>query len=142
MTFEELEKLLEEQYPIFRRSDNDIYRLRGIECGIGWVNLLVDFAEKLKELQIEDHQIEIIQIKEKFFGLRIYYRISGVDEETCKKVSDYVFHLEEQSWRVCIRCAESIVHRDIDHPCDHEKTTIEYHYQQLLKRLGGRPLIP
>lgn len=49
----------------------------GFECGPGWSNILDDVFAKISTAQKENFlDFKIVQVKEKFGGLRIYYRCS------------------------------------------------------------------
>ena len=48
--------------------------LRYISCGDGWFNIIRDLSQYILDLQPPDH-FEVIQIKEKFGGLRYYYKM-------------------------------------------------------------------
>ena len=51
----------------------------GCDCGDGWLNLIDDLCEKLQS-QTDKHgapQLEALQVKEKFGGLRFYVRGSN-----------------------------------------------------------------
>jgi hypothetical protein len=69
----------------------------GIECGDGWYNILDKLFEKLN-----NYDIELMQVKEKFGGLRIY--LSGA---TTDEVYDLVEKAEEESFKICEMCGKS-----------------------------------
>lgn len=76
----------------------------GISCGDGWNQLLDDLCEKIEaELdklpELEDN-FRILQIKEKFGGLRFY--VSGATEEIQKIIDLY----EELSYNICEMCGK------------------------------------
>ena len=74
------------------------------ECGIGWKRLyqpIIDKVDSLNETLPEDKQIKILQIKEKFAGLRIY--LENANEELMKMVHE----AESESYQVCERCGTS-----------------------------------
>ncbi|MEH6628501.1 MAG: hypothetical protein V7739_18840 [Motiliproteus sp.] len=67
----QLEIALATKYSLFQRgADNYSYDVYGLQCGPGWLSLLLEFAEKTEEL---DAKVRLHQIKEKFNRLRIYY---------------------------------------------------------------------
>lgn len=54
-----------------------------IECGEGWDELikpLIECVERHNENALEENKIEIVQIKEKFGGLRFYTHGKKLDE--------------------------------------------------------------
>jgi hypothetical protein len=74
---EQLDALLCKRYPaIFSIDDLDDPRVFGFECGDGWFTL-IDAACALIQRQIDTtgtQQLVASQVKEKFGGLRFYYR--------------------------------------------------------------------
>ena len=69
----------------------------GRECDNGW-NKLID--ELIGELNKLPDEIELLQIKEKFGGLRFY--VSGGSEEAHNIISRY----ENYSYHICEICGE------------------------------------
>jgi hypothetical protein len=71
----------------------------GFCCGDGWFQIIFDLSKKITEL---DPNIEAIQVKEKFGGLRFY--IEPVDKnkfaEVYKTINDY----ENESFKTCEIC--------------------------------------
>ena len=72
----------------------------GFECGNGWFDLLwklcEDIDKVLKEEKIRD--FEIVQVKEKFAGLRFYPR-GAID-----KIWKLVAKAEKKSFKICEEC--------------------------------------
>ena len=75
----------------------------GIECNYGWYDLISALLYRIK--QHEDNMagkeyapVKLVQIKEKFGGLRFYY--DGGDEY----VDGAVSMAEEMSYKICERC--------------------------------------
>lgn len=119
----ELEKKLMEKYPkIFRQKDlppNQSLMCFGIECGDGWYDILdtlcesiqryVDSAIEMGELRKENeknYQVEAVQIKEKFGGLRFY--TSGNDD-----IVEGMIHLAEiWALKTCEYCGKPGKMRD------------------------------
>jgi len=76
----------------------------GYECGEGWYKLIECCFDRIEEY-IKEHEqevgLEILQVKEKFGGLRIYYYggddyIENLIRETCKK-----------SYEICESCGST-----------------------------------
>ena len=65
----------------------------------GWQPLLVNLLDKIESL--EDVEVCVLQIKEKFGGLRFYYQGSGKD---FPKVRVFVGEAEELSTKTCVVC--------------------------------------
>jgi hypothetical protein len=69
----------------------------GFECGDGWRGILGELITKIKELDEKSGAVtEVIQIKEKFGGLR-FYPLLGANTEVWKLITDY----EQKSYEVC-----------------------------------------
>lgn len=73
----------------------------GIECGDGWYNLIYalcsQIASELKGSQ-KDTKVQIIQVKEKFGGLRFY--TSGATSE----IHGMIRTAEAMSYKICDVC--------------------------------------
>ena len=67
-------------------------------CGKGWYDLIEVFITKMSVLCEEEDDVEIIQIKEKFGGLRIYCQ-GGTPE-----VFDLIQRTENKSYEICEVC--------------------------------------
>ena len=56
--------------------------LPGVECGIGWFDLLRDFLDRASALaRPAGSTITLQRIKEEFGEIRIYFRAEGLDDE-------------------------------------------------------------
>ncbi len=81
----------------------EIYRIlkspprSGICVGSGWIALVIDCLQKFEAL---DFDIQVLQIKEKFGGLRIY-----VDNNTAQ-VGEIIKAAEEKVMKTCESCGE------------------------------------
>lgn len=129
-----LEQLLADRYPIYRRSNNPdtIYSACGFECGPGWLALFIKFADYIETLNIDPQYVRILQIKEKYWTLRLYAEVPAyVDEE----VHDLIDRLESESARVCEVCGSSKLEETHEHQCDPAYTTINHYYLQFSQRL-------
>lgn len=71
-------------------------RFSGFQCGPGWVALI---DSTLRELAADCPESRIVQVKEKFGGLRIY--LEDKTDETAKAI---LRRAEESSLRVCEVC--------------------------------------
>lgn len=82
-------------------TDKDVVTAQ-IDVDDGWAGLLQDLLRKLKMLALGP-DFRIVQIKEKFGGLRVYWE--GVDDkELRKEVMDLVQLAEELSYKTCEKC--------------------------------------
>lgn len=98
----ELEEKLYVKYPnlfkqrIFPPIQSSMYW--GICCGDGWYDLL----DKLcKYINKNDNTIEIVQVKEKFGGLRVY--VNHAKNETLDKLEEF----ERLSYKICEECGST-----------------------------------
>jgi len=74
----------------------------GFECGDGWFVLIKKLCEKLQALNLTD--FEVIQVKEKFGGLRFY--VDSVEAEKADKVYRLINKAEQKSFKICERCGK------------------------------------
>jgi hypothetical protein len=73
----------------------------GFECGDGWFNLLNELFTRMEKLQDKEDPFYIIQVKEKFAGLRVY--TTHGSNELYLLVEEY----EKISYTVCENCGSS-----------------------------------
>lgn len=81
------------------------YELFGIECDKGWEKLyqpIIDYIEDYNKDKEGDDRIEILQIKEKFAGLRVY--LSKYTDELRSMIED----AEADSYHTCEVCGKHI----------------------------------
>lgn len=97
------EKELLNKYPeIFRQKDLSMTQTAmcwGIDCDKGWYHIIDTLCSRLQRLTKEGHpQVEFVQVKEKFGGLRVYVH----------QASDLQYELidfaEEMSYAICEKC--------------------------------------
>lgn len=86
------------------------YELFGLECDKGWygiINPLFDYIEEYNK-ENPDNEIKVLQVKEKFGGLRFY--ISHGDETLYKMIDK----AENESLKTCEHCGskENVIHTD------------------------------
>jgi hypothetical protein len=98
-----LQKKLLQKYPkIFRQKDLPIQQTCmcwGIECGSGWYNIIDTLCSKIQKICEAKHiNIEAVQVKEKFGGLRFYTNYS--DDDIDKQIE----RAEEESYKTCESC--------------------------------------
>lgn len=97
----QLDALLCKRYPaIFSVDDSEDSQVFGFECGDGWFTL-IDATCELIQRHIEktgDQQLVATQVKEKFGGLRFYYR-NGSDHAST--VVRFVDSLSEHLCELC-----------------------------------------
>ena len=110
-----LTKKLFEKYPkIFAGKDKSIRESLipfGIETGDGWYWLVDSLCQAIqnhcegfafdKGKPVEQYQVEAVQVKEKFGGLRFY--VNGADD----KVYGMINLAEQMSYKICERCGST-----------------------------------
>lgn len=81
---------------------------RGLEINEGWYELVDELCNKLQEYTDKDghNQVEAVQVKEKFGGLRFYTK--GCSDEQAGCISAY----EGVSYSTCEICGEPGERRD------------------------------
>jgi hypothetical protein len=71
------------------------------ECGAGWETLLRDLFDVVKARITDPAQFRLLQIKEKFGGLRFYYGLEDVSDEAREAIRNAVDAAEEKSFKTC-----------------------------------------
>lgn len=98
-----------EDYQVLHERYGDILKnLTEIECDIGWFDIIDKALSDILRIVYEaDVNLQIVQIKEKFAGLRIYYDIDGdADEDVRKQIDDAIDKAEIDSYTICEVCGE------------------------------------
>lgn len=72
-----------------------------VSVGPGWVSILKEVLEEFAEIQKRDESLRIVQVKEKFGGLRIY-TISS--EEVYDEVHVVIRNAEQKASKTCEDC--------------------------------------
>ena len=90
--------------PFYEDDIHSSTHLREIACLPGWLNLIDELCRTL-QIHLDSHpdvpQVDVLQVKEKFGGLRFYY--SGGDS-VCR---DAVAMAEERSLSTCEVCGQT-----------------------------------
>lgn len=81
-----------------------------IDCGAGWSNLIRECHEAIME---HDEDYRILQVKEKFGGLRFYFTPSTMDMYV--NLCSAVFAIEEKSFSICEICGSDAYKRRTDY---------------------------
>ena len=79
------------------------FALFGIECGKGWEKIympLFEYIEEYNKGKDEEHQIRVLQVKEKYGELRFYTNFCT------KELSDMIDKAEEESLHTCEICGK------------------------------------
>jgi len=82
----------------------------GIECGFGWYDILNRTFLKIHKLCRQENihgRVRVVQIKEKFGGLVIYYEFNGVVNHICKEmIAKYIRDAEVEAYITCETCGK------------------------------------
>lgn len=73
----------------------------GFEHGDGWFDLVRDLCEKIEPLAAKIPDFTVLQVKEKFGGLRFY--VSHGNEE----IHTVIQSAEQESFKTCETCGQS-----------------------------------
>jgi hypothetical protein len=79
-----------------------VYERFGVVCGPGWVKLIEPLM-----VECQERGVTILQVKEKFGGLRFYVDAAPAD------LHDKIEAAEAESLRTCELCGEAGVTRNI-----------------------------
>lgn len=116
---EELERELVNQYPeLFDYYDEEFdgpapqISLFGFECGDGWYGIIDSLCETITNQGID---LKVVQVKEKFGGLRFYYQEVEVEDEAKGDLLHGAVRMaSNMSFRVCESCGSPGELRDDD----------------------------
>lgn len=73
------------------------------ECGQGWWPILDRLWAAVAAVA---SGITVVQVKEKFGGLRFYYQLAGAGPDVEQRVRDLVAAAEDEAWHTCEMCGE------------------------------------
>lgn len=89
----------EELYAKYPERFKDVYC--GFSIGYGWISLVDEACSKLElECQRTGASYFVVQVKEKFGGLRLYIDIEGPENGLFRIASEY----ESKSYGICEDC--------------------------------------
>ena len=102
-----LDKLIQEFPAVFQNVDNSSeYSLPS-----GWYNILYNLCEELTPILVEERSkiaedpeqplFSVLQIKEKFGGLRFYYMMNTENRELYNKIQRLIDIAEDKSYDTC-----------------------------------------
>jgi NADH pyrophosphatase NudC (nudix superfamily) len=80
---------------------NTPFELFRYEIGPGWMPVVTKAVAAL-----EAHGAKIVQVKEKFGGLRIYFDYQDVDNADPGLLNKIVYAAEEECLKICEQCGE------------------------------------
>lgn len=97
-------------YEVLQERYADILKkLSYIECDVGWFDIIDKaFSDILKVSYESGVDVQIVQVKEKFAGLRIYFEIEDLakNEDIYKQINDIIAEAEDDSFKTCEVCGE------------------------------------
>lgn len=78
----------------------------GFYCPDGWTDLVWKLLSDIEfELEGDLSDFKMVQVKEKFGGLRFYYSYpKGADPTTYDYIHQLVEQAEGESWGICLTC--------------------------------------
>ncbi|MDX1470939.1 MAG: hypothetical protein R3213_05550 [Flavobacteriaceae bacterium] len=91
-----LEQLKKKFPKLFSNCSNNL----DISIGGGWRDLVEGLCLSIEELLDEDNDVVVLQIKEKFGGLRFYF------EGSVEGITDLVRDASSKSFRICETCGK------------------------------------
>lgn len=76
-----------------------------VEIFQGWYSIIYKLLDEFVNLAVEGNSVKIVQIKEKFGGLRVYVDLIGSDEFK-KKIRALISSAEKESLLTCEICSK------------------------------------
>jgi len=121
----------------------------GFECGDGWYsllsNLFVKIEKVLQENKVPLDKFEVVQVKEKFGGLRVYYQFRGSEtgdkgwEDNISivddKIHDLISQAEDTAEETCEITGKPGKNRNIN---GWYSTLCDEEYNKLMKKKGQK----
>lgn len=87
---------------------SQILDIRGMECGVGWCDMIYRCLQKIDRL--EPQHVTITQIGEKGGMVQIKYAFNYKEGENClwqiDKINEYIREAAEESLRTCEYCGK------------------------------------
>lgn len=80
-----------------------------VDCDSGWFTIIDELSGELNEIakQYHNNTISVVQIKEKFGGLRYYVDYAdGLPEEEIFEIEQIIRRYENLSYKTCQRCGK------------------------------------
>ena len=79
-----------------------------VECNEGWFTIIHELSKQVNEAaeKYPRGSISVVQIKEKFGGLRYYLNYENMSDENIQKIEDLVRVAENKSISCCEDCGE------------------------------------
>jgi hypothetical protein len=81
-----------------------------VECNEGWYPIIDDLSKEVSELakkfppMNDENRINVVQIKEKFGGLRYYVNYHGMSDDDIQQIEYIIRNAEMKTFAVCEDC--------------------------------------
>lgn len=81
-----------------------------VACGEGWFDIIGELSKRITEyvdklpLRTEEPYVTVVQIKEKFGGLRYYVHYNGLSDDQIQQVEDMIREAENKTATICEDC--------------------------------------
>lgn len=90
------------KYPKLFNKESVTYK----DTGNGWNQLLSELCERIEAILPHENAIRVVQIKEKFGGLRFYYDLLNDNEHLFRWIDNIISEAEDKAWRTCETCGQ------------------------------------
>lgn len=81
-----------------------------VECNEGWYNIIDELTKEISEIAVkylptdERLRINVVQIKEKFGGLRYYVNYYDMNDDDIQRIEHVIRNAEMKTFAVCEDC--------------------------------------
>lgn len=108
---QELEDKLFKKYPKMFPKGRDVNMKENLMCfgfshGDGWFNILDELFTEIDKLLINENEINMVQVKEKFGSLRVYYDIIKGEDTLYNDINNLIDKAESKSEITCEVCGK------------------------------------
>lgn len=77
-----------------------------VSCNSGWFPMLRQLLKDIQATGVKPRELRILQIKEKFGGLRFYFSCENtIEKEVYDQIQQLVDKAEEASYNICEDCS-------------------------------------
>lgn len=81
-----------------------------VACGEGWFDIIGDLSKQINDyveklpMRTEDPYVTVVQIKEKFGGLRYYVHYNNLSDDQVQQIEDMIRVAETKTTTTCEDC--------------------------------------